>query len=125
LKRATKGSAVKLAPEHRHHARYRLCMPVLFRWNDTAGKRIKGDGVSRDISIRGMYVWSETQPPHDAVVGLELFLTGVRANTEPPLRVETEARVMRVEEGRGKNNSGGFALTCEHLNLIDRRSYGS
>ena len=98
-------------------------MPVLFRWNDTAGNHMKGEGLSRDISIRGIYVWSDTQPPHDANVMLELLLTGVRANTEPPLRVETEARVMRVEDGQGKNFTAGFAVACEHLNLMERRSY--
>lgn len=105
--------------EHRRFVRYRLCLPVLFMWNDEKGRAHRGEGLSRDISIHGLYVWSDIQPPSERNLMVEVFLPGLRSSSEPPLCMETEARVMRVDERKSAKSSAGFALAGEQLTVLE------
>jgi hypothetical protein len=102
--------------EKRTAIRYRLDAPAIFSWESTQHKRMQGEGVTRDISPFGAFVFTPTCPPVKTTIQLEVLLpplTGARATT----RIKGEARVLRVEPKREKGVTGGFAVLSDGLNL--------
>lgn len=90
--------------QERVFSRVRLTAPVSFGWK-TPGMAWFGDGITRDMSARGMYVVSETSPPLATVVRCNVCLPPL----EPSQHVLTGivvGRVIRVDET-------GFAVTSK------------
>lgn len=102
--------------EKRTAIRYGLDAPAIFSWESAQHKRMQGDGVTRDISPFGAFVFTPTCPPVETTIQLEVLLpplTGAKATT----RIKGEARVLRVEPRREKGVTGGFAALSDGFDL--------
>jgi hypothetical protein len=99
--------------ERRNAIRYRLDTPVVFRWQDDSGTRLEGDGVTRDVSEMGAYVFTARCPPLHKEVEVEIVV--------PPLHGAPKAwlkgimQVLRVEAGPG--DGFGFSLAGKALEI--------
>jgi len=102
--------------DHREHPRYRLRALVDFEWMDGGVVR-KGQGHTRDISSKGMFIYSASEPPVKADLQVEVSLSSVtEANTN--FRLSAKALVIRVELSSGTGANHGFAiLNKSHLLL--------
>jgi hypothetical protein len=104
---------VAIAPsvlmELRKVIRYQLDAPALFSWVGVQHKRLKGEGVTRDISVLGAFILTPTCPPVAAPVQVEVLLrstTGLKS----VFRIEGEARVVRIDHPSGSHGGNGFAV---------------
>ena len=79
----------------RKYHRYRLEVPVIFSWKDAQGIRQEQEGLTRDLSIRGVFVVATTPPPLDANIKLKGFLPA--GGKVLPVRMFGEGQVVRVE----------------------------
>ena len=96
--------------------RYQLGAPAIFSWQSAQHKRMQGEGVTRDISPLGAFVFTPTCPPVEATIQIEVLLpplTQAKATT----RIKAEARVLRVEPNHEKGVASGFAVLSNGFNL--------
>lgn len=84
----------------------------MFTWEGSRGDLVRGEGLTRDISLEGAFIFSLTCPPAKTAVQLDVFLPPVR-NRTPIARIATEAQVLRVENVGGVEELSGFAVVCE------------
>jgi PilZ domain-containing protein len=80
--------------ERRGQTRYVVRAVAEFVWVDAWGTRQRGQGYTRDISLGGMFIRSETQPPEKADLAVEVSFASFGAATAM-LRVK--ALVIRRE----------------------------
>ena len=102
--------------ERRRDIRYRLGVPVVFSWESSKGKRLQGEGSTRDLSVAGAFVYTSTCPAPDANVLMDVLLPHLH-QTAPAVTMQMEARVLRVEhppEGTGRS---GFAAASQKHDL--------
>jgi hypothetical protein len=104
--------------EARASVRYRFGTPAVFSWESQAGGRFKGEGLTRDISVRGVYILTPTCPPPKVVIQVEIFLTSPGA-TGHSVRIVTEGRVLRVEHPAKGKARGGFAVAGKGFEIRD------
>jgi len=90
---------------------------VEFEWIDN-GVPHRGRGITRDISSKGMFIYSDSQPPSKADLQVEVFF---RSITEEPtnLQLSTKALVVRVDSGARQDALNGFAILNRSYNLHD------
>jgi len=101
--------------ERRKQIRYRLDFPAIFSWESSQRSRLQGEGVTRDIGLEGVFIFTATYPPVETIIQLEVLLpplTGARAT----IRIKGEARVLRVEPRR-EGVTGGFAVLSDGFKL--------
>jgi hypothetical protein len=72
----------------------------------STGARLKGEGLTRDISKRGAYILTRTFPPADTPIRLEIVL----AVRDLEYRIIGYGRVLRVEQPLKSQKWGGFAV---------------
>ena len=103
--------------ERRGHTRYGLRALVEFEWIDS-GVPHRGRGTTRDISTRGMFIYSDSQPPSSADLHVEVSF---RAVSEEPtnLQLSTKALVVRVDPAASQDALNGFAILNRSYNLHD------
>jgi hypothetical protein len=94
--------------ELRDHTRYGVRAPVDFMWIDK-GVPQRGRGVTRDISSKGMFIYSDFEPPLKADLQVDVSFCAV---TETPtnLQLRTESLVVRVESAASHDAYHGFAI---------------
>jgi hypothetical protein len=87
-----------------------------FSWGRKKGEANQGEGVTRDISAGGMYLYTKTPPPVGSPVKLELLLPKVRGAMHA-LRMKVMGRVVRVQptEDPDEQISGFAAVTDEFV----------
>jgi hypothetical protein len=95
--------------ERREQTRYGLRAIVDFEWRDAEGVSHRGQGLTRDISIKGMFIRSDSQPPAKTDLHLELSFRSV-AGAFTNLRMNAEALVIRVEPASSPGMDLGFAV---------------
>lgn len=95
--------------EMRKEIRYRLDIPALFYWESADQRRLQGEGVTRDISVFGAFIVSPTCPPVEAPLQFEVVLPSLD-DAMPVVRIEGEARVVRVDHPTGRQGENGFAV---------------
>ena len=59
--------------EQRKEKRYRLSAPASFSWKDSEGIPQKGEGITRDISAKGIVVLSKSAPQPGEHVELDVY----------------------------------------------------
>lgn len=99
----------------RGELRYELNAQANYSWEVADHGRVRGEGVTRDLSIVGAFVATSTCPPVQTTVRVEIALPSL-PGMRTKIRLTGEARVVRVEhasEGRGEN---GFAILKDDLN---------
>lgn len=96
--------------------RYRLDLPVTFRWKDRQGREQVGAGFTHDVSATAIFVFSNDHPPSDQVLYCEVKLPRLRDLGCVPVTVS--GRVVRVEQGSDWRRRG-FVVMGEMLRLCD------
>ena len=101
----------------RNYNRRSLALPILFAWEDERGVRRRGDGITRDVSAGGTFLFTETCPPAGIKIEFELFLPKISEQSSK-IRVQGEGRVLRVELPREGEERSGFAAA--HMDFVLR-----
>ena len=96
----------------REAVRYPVRASVLFSWDEERGVHLEGTGVTRDMSIKGVFVYSMVLPPKNASVDMEVAFPPLRENA-PPVRIHVRGRIVRTESHAVDPLFGGFAVTSE------------
>lgn len=107
--------------ERREQTRYGVQALVDFEWIDE-GVPHRGRGLTRDISSKGMFIYSDSEPPVKADLQVEVSF---RAITEEPknLRLSAKALVVRVESAASPDALHGFAILNRSYKLHDGLSF--
>jgi hypothetical protein len=98
--------------ESRKALRYPLSANVVFSWGEESGARQKAEGITRDISVEGTYVFSGVLPPEKAAIQMEVDLPSLREGASP-LRIHIQGHVSRIEKDPRDPVHDGFAVTSE------------
>jgi hypothetical protein len=105
--------------ERRKLSRYRVALPLVFRWVNSGRRQMQSSGVTYDISTAGAYVLASTLPPANAVLDVEIDLLGFR---EPHSRMKSRMKVLRVDRSTGneRGDSGrvGFSMVGDEFTLL-------
>ena len=107
--------------ERRTALRYPLRLPVVFSWQDEAG-RVQGcDGYCRDLGSRGIYVQAELVPPLGVSVEMNVFLPRPEHSARPS-EIHAIGRVVRSERRAPTTETCGFAAMNHTTRLRETRS---
>jgi len=101
--------------ERRKVTRYPVRAFVFFTWRETRGPRLRGEGVTRDISASGAYVFSSARPPLNAVLQVEILLP--RPSGRGAALIKGKMVVLRVDGETGARGESGFAGEVSHLSF--------
>jgi hypothetical protein len=107
--------------ELRNRVRYRLSADAVFAWQGAGHGRFLGEGLTRDISLTGAFIFTLTCPPVGATVQLDVFLCPTLGNSWKTVRIKTEATVIRVDHSAA---SEGFAAVSQDFNLLFESNKG-
>lgn len=80
---------------------------VIFRWKGPGNERFQGEGVTRDMSVAGIFVLTATCPPANASVQMEVLLP--ISDGASRARMKSDMRVLRVEHDIAGNKRSGFS----------------
>jgi PilZ domain len=100
--------------ELRNRVRYRLSADAVFAWEGPS-QRLLGEGITRDISVAGAFIYTRTCPPVGTTLALDIFLSPAAGSQGRTVRIKTEARVIRVEHSPGAE---GFAAVSQDFTLL-------
>src|SRR5579863_9782479 len=81
--------------ERRRAIRYRMSTSVIFRWKRPDNQRFQAEGVTRDMSVEGVFVLTGTPPPVNAVIQMEVILP--LSDGASKARMKSEMKVLRVD----------------------------
>jgi hypothetical protein len=84
--------------------RYQLSLPVIFSWEDAQGVRHEKAGVTRDLSVRGAFVFATNPPPLNAKIKLKGYLPP--GGQVVPVQMFGEGKVARVKRALGSDPAG-------------------
>jgi hypothetical protein len=101
--------------ELRARVRHRLAVEAVFTWQGAQHTRLHGQGLTRDISLSGAYIFSLTCPPLGVTIQLNVLLLPPDGGTRS-LQLKTEATVIRVEHANAGGDEG-FAVVLDSLSL--------
>src|SRR5580698_4543127 len=73
--------------ELRNRVRYRLAGDAVFAWEGSQKCRLQGEGVTRDISVAGAFIYTRTCPPVGTAVELDIFLSPAPGNGGRTVRI--------------------------------------
>ncbi len=80
---------------------------VIFRWKRPDSQRFQGEGITRDISIEGVYVLTATCPPVNSLIHMEVFLP--LSDGASKAQMKAEMTVLRVDHDIAGTNRSGFS----------------
>ena len=101
--------------DRRKGSRYEVRVPIRFSWKGFSGAWFHGEGITRDVSVTGAYVYTHTRPPMNAVLHAEILLP--RASGRGDIRAECEMHVRRVDQDLRGSRRAGFAGKISRLTL--------
>jgi hypothetical protein len=101
--------------ELRNRVRHRLSAHAVFTWEGPFNKRLLAEGITRDISVAGAFIFTRSCPPVGAALELEIFLSATLGNRGKTVLIKTEARVIRVEHFA---TTEGFAAVSSDFTLL-------
>lgn len=99
----------------RHGTRYEVAAPVTFWWLCADGSIHSGEGVTRDVSNRGVSVIAKECPPVKALIQMTIALPGSWENGRG-ITLHGEGTVVRVgnsEGATGPRPSSEFAALVQ------------
>jgi hypothetical protein len=101
--------------EHREHPRFDVRAHVDFEWMEEGVLRT-GRGLTRDISSKGMFIYSDTKPPTKADLRVKVSFASLgRGLTN--LHLRTNSLVVREEPPSSPEADYGFAILNKHYEL--------
>ena len=86
--------------------RYKLCLPLLFKWTDESGTFMQEAAFTRDISTGGLFVTCVKCPQIGANLSLEIMLPPNSGIGSCALRLDATVRAVRTA---GAAEEKGFA----------------
>ena len=89
-----------------------------FAWIDN-GVLHCGRGTTRDISAKGMFIYSDSEPPTKADLQVEVSFGDV-AEAPKDLRLSFDSLVIRVDSAASCDALSGFALLNRSYKLHNR-----
>jgi hypothetical protein len=104
-----------LSAERRAAKRYRMSTAVVFHWNGPENERFQAEGVSRDMSVNGVFVLTATCPPANAVIQMEVLLPV--SDGVSKARMKSDMRVLRVEHDVAHTRRSGFSAYGKGFSL--------
>jgi hypothetical protein len=104
-----------ISMELRSRIRHRLSASAVFTWEGPFNRRLVAEGVTRDISVAGAFIFTRSCPPVGAALELEIFLSATLGNRGKTVLIKTEARVIRVEHFA---TTEGFAAVSSDFTLL-------
>jgi hypothetical protein len=100
--------------ELRNRVRYRLSADAVFAWEGAQHDRFLGEGLTRDISLAGAFIFTLTCPPVGATVQLDVLLSSTTGAPGKSVHIKAEAKVVRVEHSDALE---GFAAVSQDFTL--------
>jgi hypothetical protein len=94
--------------ERREQIRYGVRALVDFEWDDEGVIR-RGQGLTRDISTKGMFIHSDTNPPAKADLFVDVSFRDV-SSIPTTLQMRAKGLVIRVEPATEPGSKQGFAM---------------
>ena len=94
----------------------------MFFWKDTRDTQHEGIGLTRDMSVRGLFVFTTSPPALESDVKLKAFLPPGRSAVAP-LQIHGQGRVVRVDAAHGGEARAGFAVAGERFVLRRGEEY--
>jgi hypothetical protein len=95
--------------ERREQIRFCIRALVKFEWIDGDGTPRREQGFTRDISSKGLFIVSDSQPPAKADLHVDVFF-GKSSGGEPNLELSAKTLVIRSEPAANAGIFGGFAV---------------
>jgi hypothetical protein len=104
--------------DNRTSIRYRFSTWTKFSWKNGQGVRLKGEGVTKDISVCGAYVLTSASicPAPGTPVQIEVFLAKLKQSRRR-LKVATTGTVLRIEQLSKRTR--GFAVLGQSFEILD------
>ena len=103
--------------ERREQTRYGVHARVKFEWTDD-GISQQGQGITKDISTKGMFIYSEVSPPAKADLRVDVLF-----NEESPVNTNLQMRalglVIRIEPSIAGGTGQGFAILNRSYHLYN------
>ena len=109
---------VNILTQLREAVRYPLKADVIFTWQER-GIHSNGAGVTRDMSTKGVFVYSMDLPPRNAQIEMDVALPPVR-DEAPTVRIHVRGRIVRTEIHTMNSANDGFAVTSKSTILCGR-----
>ena len=97
---------------------------VIFHWGNSRTDRFQGEGTTRDVSLAGAYILTETSPPVNARVQMEIILPALY--TESSTRITAEMKVLRVDHDTAGEVKSGFSAVGKGFSVrsVSKNSSG-
>lgn len=106
---------IEQSAERRRAIRYRMHTPVIFRWKRPDNVHLQGEGITRDMSVAGVFVLTAACPPPNVVVKMEILLP--ISDGASKLRMKSDMTVLRVEHDIADNKRSGFSAAGKGFSL--------
>jgi hypothetical protein len=103
--------------ERREQTRYGVRAIVDFEWIDKGVPR-SGRGLTRDISSKGMFIYSDSKPPEKADLQVKVSFRGF-TEVSTGVRLSAKSLVLRVEPAASQDALQGFAILNRSYKLHD------
>ena len=107
--------------EQREKIRFGVRALAKFEWFDGQGARHREQGYTRDISSKGLFIFSYTLPPAKVDLQINVFL-GDMPGAEQNLELNAKALVIRSEPATNPGSYGGFAVLNRSYSLANQAS---
>ena len=107
--------------ERREQIRFGLRALVNFEWLDREHVRHQGQGLTRDISAKGLFIFSDNPPPAKVDIQVDVDF-GLIAGMDTNLQLSARALVLRVELTTESGSPGGFAILNRCCSLANQDS---
>jgi PilZ domain len=98
--------------ERRKADRYAMAATAAFAWQDQQAVLRKSEGITRDMSGDGAFIYAAIGPTEQVPVRIEFVLPPIEGR-KTPLIVRLKARVVRVERDPADPVHNGFAVSYE------------
>jgi hypothetical protein len=98
--------------EQRKVFRYAIVATATFAWQDEGGSLQRSEGITRDISGSGAFIYAAVGPTEQGPARIEFELPPLEEG-KTQLRVRVKARVVRVERDPADPVHSGFAVSYE------------
>jgi len=92
-----------------------LSASVKFIWSGPEDGHYQGEGVTRDMSVSGAFVFTATCPPPNSVVQMEVFFPLSDDGSKAVMKADMI--VMRVEHDIGGQQRSGFSAVGKGFSL--------
>jgi hypothetical protein len=104
--------------ERRRQARHILSLQANFVWTDAEGIDHGAQGITRDITSKGMFIYTDSPPPPKADLHIEVVLSAGEFEVFAPFLMQALALVVRIEPPQKPSLQGGFAILNKSYELL-------